>query len=119
MDPTESTMDVEEIKTEKNETKLPFSIENLLADKFEKQNCNDFTASDANASTSGVNCGLKNNFISDVTENNDSDDDDDVDDRASNSSENVDVESSTVGDAQEYLDIKSADYGQSGNILNA
>ncbi|XP_049699111.2 homeobox protein ceh-19 [Helicoverpa armigera] len=106
MDPSE-TMDVDEIKTEKSETKLPFSIENLLADKFEKQT--DFV-NEANASTSGVNCELKSSFVSDVTENIDSDDD-----ASSNSSENVDVESSTVGDAQEFLDIKSTDYQQSGS----
>ena len=112
MDPTESTMDVEEIKTEKSETKLPFSIENLLADKFEKSS-NDFS-NNANASTSGVTCDLKNNFNSDVTDAIDSDDDDRV---SSDSSENVDVESSTVGDAQEFLDLKSSDYGQSGNFI--
>lgn len=109
MDPSESTMDVEEIKTEKSETKLPFSIENLLADKFEKRS-NDFS-NDANASTSGVICDLKSNFTSDVTDAIDSDDDDRA---SSDSSENVDVESSTVGDAQEFLDLKSTDYGQSG-----
>lgn len=99
-----SAMEVEEIKTEKNETKLPFSIENLLADKFEKCTPN------SEASTSAVMCDLKTKFTSDVTDNIESDDDD----RCSNSSENVDVESSTVGDAQEFLDVKSTDYGQSG-----
>ncbi|XP_075988445.1 uncharacterized protein LOC142984592 [Anticarsia gemmatalis] len=101
-----SSMEVDEIKIEKSEAKLPFSIENLLADKFEKcSNVNE------EASTSAVICDLKSNFASDVTDNNDSDDDD----RCSNSSENVDVESSTVGDAQEFLDVKSSDYGQSGS----
>ncbi|KAJ8707098.1 hypothetical protein PYW08_011232 [Mythimna loreyi] len=109
MEPSESTMDVEEIKTEKSETKLPFSIENLLADKFEKQNFE--LSNDANASTSGVTCDLKSSFASDVADNVESDDDG----ASSNSSENVDVESSTVGDPQEFLDLKSSDYGQSGS----
>ncbi|XP_026741997.1 homeobox protein ceh-30-like [Trichoplusia ni] len=108
---SESTMDVEEIKAEKNETKLPFSIENLLADKFQKENPNNYS-NDVSPSTSAVNSDVRSNFISDVTENLDSDDDDR---HSSNSSENVDVESSTVGDAQEYLDIKSTDYSQSGS----
>ncbi|CAB3261969.1 unnamed protein product [Arctia plantaginis] len=99
-----STMEVDEIKSERHDVKLPFSIDNLLADKFEKCNSND-----CEASTSAVISDLKSNFISDVSDNVDSDDD-----RCSNSSENVDVESSTVGDAQEFLDAKTADYGQSG-----
>ncbi|CAH1642941.1 unnamed protein product [Spodoptera littoralis] len=109
MDPTDSTMEVDEIKTEKSENKLPFSIENLLADKFERQCFNEFS-DNANASTSGVTSDLKSNYVSDVPENIDSDDDDRV---SSDSSENVDVESSTVGDAQEFLDMKSTDYSQS------
>lgn len=107
---SESTMDVDDVKAEKNETKLPFSIENLLADKFHKENSNDFS-NDASPSTSAVNSDVRGNFISDVTDHLDSDDDDR---HSSNSSENVDVESSTVGDAQEFLDIKSTDYSQSG-----
>ncbi|CAB3241780.1 unnamed protein product [Arctia plantaginis] len=99
-----STMEVDEIKSERHDVKLPFSIDNLLADKFEKCNSND-----CEASTSAVISDLKSNFISDVSDNVDSDDD-----RCSNSSENVDVESSTVGDAQEFHDAKTADYGQSG-----
>lgn len=99
-----SIMEVDEIKSERHDAKLPFSIDNLLADKFKECKSND-----CEPSTSAVISDLKSNFTGEVTDNVDSDDD-----RCSNSSENVDVESSTVGDAQEYLDIKTAEFGQSG-----
>ncbi|XP_059062500.1 homeobox protein MSH-B [Achroia grisella] len=115
---TESSMDVDEVegesKIEKTDSKLPFSIENLLAGKFDKSGhakeiC--YTDEDkVNPSTSGsgeLDC-FRSFTKSDV--NCASDDDDGA---SSESSEPVDVEGSTVEDTQDFGDGK-ADYQQSG-----
>lgn len=91
-----------EVKSVKNETKLPFSIDNLLADKFEKQ---------CEASSLPDYFGKENPFAAYEKEVLGSDEDD----KGSSSSEQVDVESSNVNDAQEFADLKSPDYQQSGN----
>ncbi|KAM3956153.1 lateral muscles scarcer [Aphomia sociella] len=115
---TQSSMDIDEknndnSKIEKTEAKLTFSIENLLAGKFSKYDQakeNSYTDNElVNPSTSGAVTDCFRGFQeSDV--NCASDDDD----RASTeSSEQVDVESSTVEDAQEFTDEK-IDYQQSG-----
>lgn len=75
-------------KNGKSEVKLPFSIENLLADKIEA------SVSD---STSFIPSEVFNEF----------------DDGASDCSEQVDVEGSTTGDAQEFVEVKN-DYQQPG-----
>lgn len=100
---TESQMEIDEtsqneVKTEKAESKLPFSIENLLSDKFKKK-----SPVDDNPSTSGCSDYFKIN-------------DDDTDDEKSDDSENVDVEGSTA-DAQEFVD-KNHDYQQTGRVFN-
>ncbi|XP_069364100.1 NK1 transcription factor-related protein 1-like [Maniola hyperantus] len=77
-----------EVKIDKPEPKLPFSIDSLLADKFVSDN-NEATTSD------------------DLVYNKEQDNQDDVD---SSCSEQLDVESSTAGDAQEFLEAKSTEY---------
>ncbi|XP_023951034.2 homeobox protein MSH-A [Bicyclus anynana] len=81
-------MEIEkESKTDKAElTKLPFSIDSLLADKFVSDN--------TEASTSYLT--YKEH--------------DDEEDGGSSCSEQLDVESSTAGDAQEFLEAKPVDY---------
>lgn len=105
-------MDVDEhpeCKIEKSETKLPFSIESLLADKFDKASDVKEKVEDGQASTSAM--GYFKNNTGDSEVNCETDEDD----RESNqSSEHVDVEGSTVGDANDYLDEKRHDYQQSG-----
>lgn len=112
MNPSETAMDVDEhpeCKIEKSETKLPFSIENLLADKFDKASDVKEKVEDGQASTSAM--GYFKNNTGDSEVNCETDEDD----RESNqSSEHVDVEGSTVGDANDYLDEKRHDYQQSG-----
>ncbi|XP_072937615.1 uncharacterized protein lms [Epargyreus clarus] len=90
-----------EVKSVKNETKLPFSIDNLLADKFEK------TFDDASSSLPDYFSKEKFSAYEKVGS--------DDDDKGSSSSEQVDVESSNVSDAQEFTDLKSPDYQQSGS----
>ncbi|XP_063835894.1 homeobox protein MSH-B [Ostrinia nubilalis] len=113
MNPSDTPMDVDdadaEAKVEKSDAKLPFSIESLLADKFDKADSVKEANEDAHASTSGTGY-FKNNSDSEVHC------ETDEEDRESNlSSEHVDVEGSTVGDAQDYLDDKRHDYQQSGS----
>ncbi|XP_026755380.1 homeobox protein MSH-B [Galleria mellonella] len=114
---TESSMDVddkeEDTKIERTETKLTFSIDNLLAGKFEKYGqAKEKTNTDSekvNPSTSSVNLDCFASFKeSDV--NCASDDDDGA---STVSSEPVDVENSTIEDLHEFADGKS-DYQQSG-----
>lgn len=89
-----------EVKSVKSESKLPFSIDNLLADKFEKQPFVD------TSSLPGFSKESFSAYDKEVS---------DEDDKGSSSSEQVDVESSNVNDAQEFTDLKSPDYQQSGN----
>ncbi|XP_053621321.1 homeobox protein MSH-A [Plodia interpunctella] len=91
---------------EKTETKLAFSIENLLSDKF-KNNTNVSVDESVNPSTSAE-CVDYFNGMGQSEMSCDSDED-----RVSTSSENVDVEG-TTNDAQEFADGKT-DYLQSGS----
>lgn len=94
-------MDIDETesKIEKSDTKLPFSIENLLADKFVQNDPKEGPSTSAGYFT-------KDDEVPCET---------DEEDRESNlSSEHVDVEGSTA-DAHEFLDDKRHDYQQSGN----
>ncbi|CAH2056339.1 unnamed protein product, partial [Iphiclides podalirius] len=110
-------MEVDEIdkkadpKTDKTETRLTFSIDRLLSDKFDK--C-------ANERINEIEAVIKNNehagdadFFKDFCVREPSDCLDD-DDKASNSSEQVDVESSNAGDTHDVTDAKSPDYQQPG-----
>ncbi|XP_045508467.1 NK1 transcription factor-related protein 1-like [Colias croceus] len=93
MDKIES-IEEDKIEVKNAETKLPFSIDNLLADKFNRPE-----------SSTSLDCFSAFNQV-----NVDSDDDDD---KASSGSEQLDVETS-VGDDREIGDVK-ADYQQSGS----
>ncbi|KAL4717895.1 hypothetical protein ACJJTC_005740 [Scirpophaga incertulas] len=98
MNTEEINMDIDtDTKNDKTDTKLAFSIENLLADKFVASN-------DAHASTSEHGYNLNNASVSD----HDSDED-----NSTHSSEHVDVEASA--DAPDYLEDKRLDYQQSGS----
>ncbi|XP_045782602.1 homeobox protein MSH-B [Maniola jurtina] len=77
-----------DVKIDKPEVKLPFSIDSLLADKFVSDN--------HEASTSD-----------DLVYNKEQDNEDDGN---SSCSEQLDVESSTAGDAQEFMEAKSTEY---------
>lgn len=85
--------------------KLPFSIENLLADKFEKNKTNIEESAASSSATS------KDEFYPDEEDNHDEMDDDEDD--KSTSSEQVDVVSSNASDVQEFNE-RSSDYQQSG-----
>ncbi|XP_013176328.1 PREDICTED: homeobox protein MSH-B [Papilio xuthus] len=107
-------MEVEEIKTadpkiDKTETKLTFSIDNLLADKFEKR------VEDRNTSEVGSAACVNEsvNLYKDLCNQEQTYDSED-EDKASDSSEQVDVESSTAGDCLDFTDVKSPDYQQPG-----
>lgn len=108
MESTVQSMDVDEneSKIEKIESKLPFSIENLLADKFERKDKINEEMATTSAGTDDFEKGF---YKSEEKDHSDSDDD-----NKSNDSEQVDVESSTAGDAQEFMG-GSTDYQQSGN----
>lgn len=98
MDDTKSEsidMDVQnDVKNDKPELKLPFSIDNLLADKF---------SGDRNeASTS-------DHLVYDREVNNDDD--------GSSCSEQLDVESSTA-DAQEFCEAKQSEYASGKHRLH-
>ncbi|KPJ10874.1 BarH-like 2 homeobox protein [Papilio machaon] len=110
-------MEVEEMKTpdpkiDKAETKLTFSIDNLLADKFEKR-----VEEDRKKSEEEVSSGACENesviFYKDLCNREQTYDSED-EDKASDSSEQVDVESSTAGDCLDFADVKSSDYQQPG-----
>lgn len=95
------TLDVtDNTKAEKTENKLAFSIDNLLADKFAKDD-------GVTASTSDTDyyCVFNKDQV-----NVESDEDKD-----SSGSEQLDVESSTTGDPQEF-ENKASEY-QSGRLL--
>lgn len=107
-------MEVEEVKTsdtktDKAETKLNFSIDSLLADKFDKcvneqnQICGAVRNNETTGDTDFFNdrCGRQSDELED-------------DDKASSSSEQVDVESSNAGDSHDFVDVKSPDYQQPG-----
>lgn len=107
MESTVQSMDVDEneLKVDKIESKLPFSIENLLADKFERKEKSE-EASIAEGDD------FEKGFYKSEENHSGSDDNDDK----SDNSEQVDVESSTAGDAQEFMG-GSSDYQQSGMRL--
>lgn len=107
--PAETPMEIEgeksDLKIEKNETKLPFSIESLLSDTLNKSE--DHSA----PSTSGTDADYFKNFRnSEVTVS------DDEDRASTESSEPVDVDGTVGGDAQEFIDAKT-DYQQSGTFI--
>lgn len=93
----ESMEVIDNNKTEKAENKLAFSIDNLLADKFVKED-------GATASTSDAEYYC---IFNKEQNNNESDED-----KESSASEQLDVESSTIEDAQEF-EHKTSEY-QSG-----
>lgn len=115
-------MDVEEDiqkdeKPNKNETKLPFSIENLLADKFEKDRGNkraDFELGATSSSLDSMEYFRSDNIYNDNDLNDDNTLDSEDDDKVSTISEQVDVETST-SDAQEFTE-RQTDYQQTGKI---
>lgn len=113
-------MEVEEIKTpdpkvDKSETKLTFSIDNLLADKFEKRVVEESNKSEDINNFAGAN---SVNFYEDLCNREKTYGSEDDDDKASDSSEQVDVESSTAGDCNDFGDVKSPDYQQPGKFIN-
>ncbi|CAG9794356.1 unnamed protein product [Diatraea saccharalis] len=91
---------------EKSDTKLSFSIESLLANKF------DSGARDKEEypSTSALSTFSNSTRDSEVHC--------DSDDESNQSSENVDVDGSGGGDGQDYLDEKHVDYQQSGSSIS-
>ncbi|KAG6447245.1 hypothetical protein O3G_MSEX004843 [Manduca sexta] len=99
---TECAMDVEENeqKIVKIDAKLPFSIENLLADKI--NHAEKPINSEVQPSTS-----VNSNYFKDFNASELGNSDDEI---SNGSSENVDVESSTAGDAPEFGDMKTNDY---------
>ncbi|CAG4957931.1 unnamed protein product [Parnassius apollo] len=110
-------MEVEEmikspdLVTDKPEPKLTFSIDNLLADKFSKdvnEIKNKFVDDNNECTNESV------DFFKDVCNTEQAYCSNDEDDKASNSSEQVDVESSTAGDSSDFTEIKSSDYSQPG-----
>lgn len=96
--------DITEDEPKVETTKLPFSIESLLADKFE--NKNEPLIEESATSSSAVS---NDDFYPVDEENHDMDEDDDK----STSSEQVDVVSSNASDVPEFGE-RSADYQQSG-----
>lgn len=110
--PVDADENFETLPKEKADTKLPFSIENLLADKFEKHEDNlkedqNIACSSASDSTDY----FKAHYYNSEGQNHHFDSDDD--DKESTNSEPVDVVSSNT-DAQEFSEEKSTDYQQSG-----
>ncbi|XP_013185478.2 barH-like 1 homeobox protein [Amyelois transitella] len=104
---TEPIDDKDNEIVEKTETKLAFSIENLLSDKF-KNDKNVGVDETVNPSTSTVSM----DYFHDLRQSEVSCESDE-EDRASTCSENVDVEGS-ANDAQEFTDGKP-EYQQSGS----
>ncbi|XP_068622287.1 homeobox protein MSH-B [Battus philenor] len=101
-----------EVKTDKSETKLRFSIDSLLADKYEKQieinkPEDDIVSNEGPNESEFFFKNLDNDergFISD-----------NEDDKDSNSSEQVDVENSVAGETHDFTDVKSpTSYQQPG-----
>lgn len=114
MDPETETMDVEdqnEARADKTETKLPFSIENLLSDKFNKEAKQNTSADDINPEFADYTRRYIEGVYDDRVGNNEVDSGEVSDDEKS---DDVDVESAGA-DAQELE--KAADYQQSGNHL--
>lgn len=94
--------DITEDEPKVEATKLPFSIESLLADKFENKN--------EHIDECGTSSAVSNDDLYPVDEeNHDSDEDDDK----STSSEQVDVVSSNASDVPEFGE-RCSDYQQSG-----
>lgn len=108
MDSEQLENDITEDEPKVETTRLPFSIESLLADKFQKTKTNEYLIQENAASSSAVS---KDVFDPDDEENQD-DMDDDEDDK-STSSEQVDVVSSNASDVPEFGE-RSSDYQQSG-----
>lgn len=112
MDSEQFENDITEEEPKVETTRLPFSIESLLADKFEKNKTNEHLNEETAASSSAVS---KDEFYPDDEENQDDMDDDDDD--KSTSSEQVDVVSSNASDVPEFGE-RSSDYQQSGKSIN-
>lgn len=112
---TESVMGINdsEMKNNKSETRLPFSIENLLADKFVEVNGK--AVVDGEPSTSAETVLFKEFSVGEVGSH--AHDDSDDDRVSSTSSENVDVESSGGGDVNDFIDAKKNDYLLSGKQI--
>lgn len=108
MDSEQFENDVTEDEPKVEITRLPFSIESLLADKFEKNERNEQLIEKNAASCSAVS---KDEFYPDEEENHEDMEDDDDD--KSTSSEQVDVVSSNASDVPEFTE-RSSDYQQSG-----
>ncbi|RVE53614.1 hypothetical protein evm_001755 [Chilo suppressalis] len=90
---------------EKTDTKLPFSIDSLLADKFESDK-----EKEEYPSTSAL-----SSFSSSTR---DSEVHCDSDDESNQSSENVDVDGSGSAEGRDYMEEKRADYQQSGSSIS-
>lgn len=107
MDSEELNNDITKEEPKVETIRLPFSIENLLADKFDKNKTKEQFVEQSAASSSAVS---KDEFYPDEEENHDDMDDDDD---KSTSSEQVDVVSSNASDVPEFNE-RSSDYQQSG-----